>query len=196
MATDSERDQHVLQRAQVTIHIGGVFAAREPTVIKTLLGSCIAACLRDRVTGIGGMNHFMLPTTPNGAADGDLARFGVHAMELLIGQIQKLGGERARLQAKIFGGGHVLEIAESHDGVPQQNIRFIRDFLCTEGIPLLAHDLGGRVARYVLFDTATGKVKVKRIACGTKVSIVTEVDHEAAAERARQQYGEITLFDE
>ena len=194
MATNSERGRHVIQRAQVTIHIGGVFAAREPTVIKTLLGSCIAACLRDRVTGIGGMNHFMLPTTPNGAIDGDLARFGVHAMELLIGHIQRLGGERARLQAKIFGGGHVLEIPESPNGVPQQNIRFIRDFLSTEGIPLLAHDLGGRVARHVLFDTASGKVKMKRIACGTMVSTVTEADHEAVAERAMQQYGEITLF--
>lgn len=183
-------------KGQVTIHIGGVFATREPTVIKTLLGSCIAACLRDPVAGIGGMNHFMLPSTLNGDADGNLSRFGVHAMELLIGQIQKLGGERARVHAKVFGGGHVLQIAESVNGVPQQNIRFIRDFLRTEGIPLLAHDLGGRVARHVLFDTGSGKVRMKRLSGATRLMTVAEQDHEAQAERETKQYGEITLFDD
>jgi chemotaxis protein CheD len=138
----------------------------------------------------------MLPTTPNGDADGNLSRFGVHAMELLIGQIQKLGGERARLEAKVFGGGHVLQIAESVNGVPQQNIRFIQDFLRTEGIPLLAHDLGGRIARHVLFDTASGRVRLKRLSGMTKLSTVAERDHEAQAERELQRCGEITLFGE
>lgn len=80
------------RKAQVSIHIGGVFATREPTVIKTLLGSCIAACLRDPEAGVGGMNHFMLPAALNGNAEDNLSRFGLHAMELLIGEIQKLGG--------------------------------------------------------------------------------------------------------
>lgn len=182
----------------VTIHIGGVFASRKPTVIKTVLGSCVAACLRDPVAGVAGMNHFMLPAPPNGDGEGDLARFGVHAMELLIGNIQKLGGERARLQAKVFGGGHVLEIPESADAVPQQNIRFIREFLREEGIPLLAHDLGGRSARLVLFDTATGAVRVKRLSGLRLMSTLAEQEHaaEAEARRRRQQYGEITLFDD
>lgn len=183
-------------KAQVTIHIGGVFATREPTVIKTLLGSCIAACLLDPVASVGGMNHFMLPATPNGDAEGNLSRFGVHAMELLIGEIQKLGGQRARVQAKVFGGGHVLQIAESVNGVPQQNIRFIREFLRTEGIPLLAHDLGGRSARHVLFDTGSGKVRLKRLSGVTRVTTVAERDHEAEAERKMRRYGEITLFDD
>lgn len=183
-------------RAQVTIHVGGVFAAREPTVIKTLLGSCIAACLRDPVTGVGGMNHFMLPTTLNADGDGDPCRFGVHAMELLIGEIQKLGGERARLEAKVFGGGHVLRIAESVNGVPQQNIRFVRDFLRIEAIPLLAHDLGGRIARHVFFDTASGRVRLKRLSGMTKLRILAEQEHESQAERERQWDGDITLFGE
>lgn len=182
--------------AQVTIHIGGVFATREPTVIKTLLGSCIAACLRDPVVGVGGMNHFMLPATLNGDAGANSPRFGVHAMELLIGEIQKLGGERSRLEAKVFGGGHVLQIAESSNGVPQQNIRFIREFLRTEGIPLLAHDLGGRTARYILFNTGSGKVRLKRLSGVTGLTTVVEREHEAQAQQEVQRYGEITLFDD
>ena len=117
-------------------------------------------------------------------------------MELLIGEIQKLGGQRARVQAKVFGGGHVLQIAESVNGVPQQNIRFIREFLRTEGIPLLAHDLGGRSARHVLFDTGSGKVRLKRLSGVTRVTTVAERDHEAEAERKMRRYGEITLFDD
>lgn len=183
-------------KADVSIHIGGIFAAREPTVIKTLLGSCIAACLRDPETGVGGMNHFMLPAAPNGDRDDNPARFGLHAMELLIGEIQKLGGQRARLQAKVFGGGHVLQIADSPNGVPQQNIRFIREFLRTEEIPLMAHDLGGRTARYVLFDTASGKVKLRRLSGLNSVNVVVEREHEATARREMERYGEITLFDD
>lgn len=183
-------------RPHVNIHIGGVFAAREPTVIKTLLGSCIAACLRDPEAGIGGMNHFMLPASPNGNGDDNPARFGLHAMELLIGEIQKLGGQRARLQAKVFGGGHVLQTVESPSGVPQQNIRFIREFLRTEEIPLLAHDLGGRTARYVLFDTTSGRVKLKRLSSQGSVTTVVEREHEAAAQREMARYGEVTLFED
>ncbi|PWB81269.1 MAG: chemotaxis protein CheD [Candidatus Methylomirabilota bacterium] len=184
------------RKGEVTIHIGGVFATHEPTVIKTLLGSCIAACLRDPATGIGGMNHFMLPAAPNGDGEANPARFGLHAMELLIGKIQRLGGERSRLQAKVFGGGHVLQIAESAHGVPQQNIRFIREFLRTEEIPLLAHDLGGRAARYVLFDTASGKVRVRRLAGMTSVTTVVEREHEATAQQQIEQYGDVTLFED
>jgi chemotaxis receptor (MCP) glutamine deamidase CheD len=182
----------------ITIHIGGVFASREPTVIKTVLGSCVAACLRDPVVRVGGMNHFMLPAPPNGDTEGDLSRFGVHAMELLIGTIQKLGGERARLRAKVFGGGHVLDIPESADGVPQQNIRFIQEFLRDEGIPLLAHDLGGRSARLVVFDTDSGGVRVKRLSGLGMLNALAEHEHAAQAEarRQRQHYGEITLFND
>lgn len=182
--------------AQVTIHIGGIFASREAAVVKTVLGSCIAACLRDPMAGVGGMNHFMLPAPPNGGADGDLSRFGLHAMELLIGKIQKLGGERARLEAKVFGGGHVLQIAESPEGVPQQNIRFIREFLRAEGIPLLAHDLGGCSARHVLFDTASGRVRLKRLSGLTMLTAVAEREHQDLARRELKRYGEITLFND
>jgi chemotaxis protein CheD len=184
----------VSHTSRVTIQIGEVFASREPTVIRTVLGSCIAACLRDPATGIGGMNHFMLPTPLNGHGGADLARFGVHAMELLIGNLQKLGGERGRLQAKVFGGGHVLQIPESACGVPQLNIRFIREFLATEGIPLVAHDLGGRIAREVLFHTNSGKVLMKRLSSLNRMLTKKEQKHQTQARDEIKECGEITLF--
>jgi chemotaxis protein CheD len=145
---------------RVTIHIGGIRASKEPLVIDTVLGSCIAACLYDPEARIGGMNHFMLPEgidlkNPNST------RYGVHAMELLISDLMKLGAERSRFRAKIFGGGHVLKIRESVKGVPQRNIEFVRRFLQGEQIPVAKEDLGGYQPRRVLFHTDTSKVFMK-----------------------------------
>ena len=89
------------------------------------------------------MNHFMLPHGSGDGTEGDLTRFGVHAMDYLIGAMMKLGGDRRRFVAKCFGGAHVLDMQESAAGVPQQNIAFIRSFLADEGFPMLAEDMGG-----------------------------------------------------
>ncbi|MFB3818741.1 MAG: chemotaxis protein CheD [Candidatus Methylomirabilales bacterium] len=168
------------------IYVGDVWASREPVVIGTLLGSCIAACLRDPVSGVGGMNHFMLPEATDGIGAEHVARFGVQAMELLIGRMQKLGAQRARLEAKAFGGGHVLQIPASATGVPERNIQFIRTFLREEGIPLLAQDLGGHAARQVLFHTGSGRVRLRRLPGLAPPSVRPP---------APPAWGEVTLFE-
>jgi len=145
---------------EVTLYLGDVHAAQEPTRLTTLLGSCIAVCLYDPVRAVGGMNHFMLPHGRMGA--GESARFGVHAMERLLIALLDLGGARRRLAAKVFGGAHVLDIEESAAGVPQQNIEFVRTFLEAVGIPVIAEDVGGYRPRTLHFYTATGRVFLKR----------------------------------
>ena len=145
---------------RITINIGGLRVSSKPLLLDTVLGSCIAACLYDPVSGVGGMNHFMLPEgfDPDNPTS---ARYGVNAMELLISELMKLGADRRRFQSKIFGGGHVLNIRESLDGVPQRNIDFIKRFLETESIPIIREDVGGYQPRRVLFHTHTGKVFLK-----------------------------------
>ena len=145
---------------EVTLYLGDVHVAHEPTLVKTLLGSCIAVCLYDPLRAVGGMNHFMLPSGEH--ADGACPRFGVPAMEALIGGLIGLGASPRRFVAKVFGGAHVLDIDESEGGVPQQNIAFVRGFLEAGGIPVAAEDVGGYTARHVHFETATGRVFVKR----------------------------------
>ena len=156
------------------IHIGGVFASRESEVVYTLLGSCIAVCLRDPVTQVGGMNHFMLPSTTEGEKAS--ARYGVQAMELLINACMKKGADRSRLEAKVFGGGHVLRVRESADNVPRSNIKFALKFLNTERIPIVSRDLGGYVGREIFFFTDTGKTLLKRMQSthGDKALIAVE----------------------
>lgn len=141
--------------------MGGLAASERPIIVRTILGSCISVCLRDPFTGVGGMNHFMLPS---GSGDfGNPARYGVHAMELLINQCMKLGASRSHLEAKVFGGGNVLNVKRaSFVNVAKQNIEFARSFLRTENIPVVAHNVGGLAAREVYFFTDSGRVFMRK----------------------------------
>jgi chemotaxis protein CheD len=145
---------------------GEYYATNKDMALVTVLGSCVSACLRDREAGIGGMNHFMLPdegklvgSRGNISAGG---RYGVHAMELLINQILKLGGRRDRLEAKVFGGGNVLQ-GFMLSNVGQQNAEFIVEYLNMERIPIVARDLLDVWPRKIYFFPRTGKVMVKRL---------------------------------
>src|SRR5688572_4629893 len=145
---------------------GEYYATNKDMALVTVLGSCVSACLRDRESGIGGMNHFMLPdegklvgTHGNISAGG---RYGVHAMELLINQILKLGGRRERLEAKVFGGGNVLQ-GFMLSNVGQQNAEFIVEYLNMERIPIAARDLLDVWPRKIYFFPRSGKVMVKRL---------------------------------
>lgn len=184
-------------RPEVTIHIGQVYATAEPTVIKTILGSCIAVCLLDPSAGVGGMNHFMLPAPADGDNGWrDRSQFGIHAMDLLIGAIQKAGGDRRRMQAKLFGGAHVLRLGSNGRSVPDQNIGFIETFMRTERIAVASRDLGGYLPRRIHLYTDSGRVLVKRLGQHVLREARTE-EREALrilSQEARQ-YGEITLFD-
>lgn len=178
---------------RVTINIGGLRASSTPLMLDTVLGSCIAACLYDPVSGIGGMNHFMLPEgfDPDNPAS---TRYGVHAMELLITDIMKLGGQRRRFHAKVFGGGHVLNIRESLDGVPQRNIDFVRRFLIAEQIPVMKEDVGGYQARRVLFYSHTGKVLLKHLGTNEAARTAEEEMVYLISLKKQKTDGDVTLF--
>lgn len=132
-------------------------------LIVTVLGSCVSACIRDRVTGIGGMNHFMLPE--GGDSDSPVSvsmRYGTYAMEVLINDLLKAGARRENLEAKVFGGGNVLRgfIAMN---VGERNAQFVRNYLRNENIRVLAEDLNDIYPRKVYFFPRTGKVLVKKL---------------------------------
>jgi len=152
----------VASLARVPVRVGGLHVTSERVVLDTVLGSCISACIFDERMGVGGMNHFMLPESADDRNPMS-TRYGVYAMELLINELMKLGASRNRIKAKIFGGGHVLKIRESLDGVPQRNIDFINKFLETERIPVVGRDVGGYHSRRVLFYAKTGDVLLRRL---------------------------------
>ncbi|MEM9171455.1 MAG: chemoreceptor glutamine deamidase CheD [Pseudomonadota bacterium] len=146
---------------------GEYFITKTGEYITTVLGSCISACIRDPQTGIGGMNHFMLPGDNNTKTSklhgiNTLAtRYGVVAMKTLIHDVIEHGACRDRLELKLFGGGAVLEMQVNSIG--DRNIAFARRFAASEGLQIVSEDMGGRFARKVNYFPQTGRVMVKRL---------------------------------
>lgn len=171
-----------VEHKAVNIHIGGVHASRLPTVVRTVLGSCVAACIFDPVATVGGMNHFMLPE--GNGDDNSSTRYGTNAMEKLINEVMKLGGQRARLRAKVFGGGHVLNIKSTGIGVAQKNASFVKEFLATENIAIVAQRLGGLNPLQVHFYTDSGKVLIKVVG-GEKVGELVQEEERYRVEVVR-----------
>lgn len=146
---------------------GEYYVTKDNEMITTVLGSCIAACIRDKVTGIGGMNHFMLPETSedkltngNEVVVGKATRYGNFAMEHLINSILANGGKRKNLEVKVFGGGKIIPILGD---VGIKNIGFVLDYIDTEALELSAQDLGDIYPRKVNYYPQTGKVRMKKI---------------------------------
>lgn len=147
-------------------HVGGIVVKLLPgdhyvtddpdETIATILGSCVAACIRDPVLGLGGMNHFMSPDAGTGtrSTPGALERYGMFAMEALINDILARGGVRKRLEVKVFGGASVIRSALN---IGDRNTDFVRAYLDRERMPITGADLGGDHPRRVHYRPGTGK---------------------------------------
>lgn len=146
---------------------GEFYVSMTGELITTVLGSCISACIRDRKTGVGGMNHFMLPTdTRHRSSSWEdtpvnlQTRYGNIAMERLINVILAGGGKKPNLEIKLFGGGKVLQIDTNIGG---KNIEFVRQYILTEGLQISAEDVGGIYPRKIQYYPKTGRVRVKKL---------------------------------
>jgi chemotaxis protein CheD len=164
-------------------------------VLVTVLGSCVSACIRDRRTGVGGMNHFMLPHSHAGNWAGDLqsTRFGNFAMEKLINELMKAGCTRDSLEIKVFGGGNVTE---SQNAIGTENSNFILRYLEAEGLRCAAEDLGGQLPRRIHYYPATGRVVRRLLGTGESYAVAREETEYVSRLSTRTMAGEIQLFDE
>jgi chemotaxis protein CheD len=187
-------------RTMVIIYPGEFYVSSND-VIATVLGSCISVCIKDTKTSMGGMNHFMLP---GDVRSEDIflsasAKYGMFAMEQLINDLLKKGGSQKHFQAKVFGGGHVLNFRKTDGNVPESNIDFVRAFLKMEQIEIVKEDVGGYSGRKVLFFPDTGKVLLKRLKSTVDSKIIeaeqaykTKLFQEK--EKLQVEGGELTLF--
>ncbi|MDO9419624.1 MAG: chemoreceptor glutamine deamidase CheD [Herminiimonas sp.] len=174
---------------------GEYYYTGKDMLIVTVLGSCVSACIRDRVTGVGGMNHFMLP---DGGGDADSpisasARYGTYAMEVLINDLLKAGAKRENLEAKVFGGGAVLRGFSSLN-VGERNAQFVRDFLKVENIRVVAEDLNDIHPRKVYYFPRTGKVLVKKLKQLNNNTLVNREQDYANRLQNNKVAGDIELF--
>jgi chemotaxis protein CheD len=142
---------------------GEYYVTGRDMLLVTVLGSCVAACIRDPKTGIGGMNHFMLPDSGERSdVVSSSMRYGGYAMEVLVNQLVKLGAARNRLEAKVFGGGAVLR-GFTTVNVGERNSEFVLEYLKTERIKVASQDLMGLYPRKVYFFPANGRVMVRKL---------------------------------
>ncbi|PWB82590.1 MAG: chemotaxis protein CheD [Methylocystaceae bacterium] len=126
------------------------------TVLATVLGSCVAACLRDAEAGVGGMNHFLLPGDLAASRNGEAERYGAHLMELLVNGLLKKGARRERLEGKLFGGARMME---GLSDIGAKNAEFAKRFLRNEGIRIVAENLGGARGRRVEYSPVSGRAR-------------------------------------
>jgi chemotaxis protein CheD len=184
----------------VKIFPGQYYVSQTDEILVTTLGSCISACIRDSRTGIGGMNHFMLPWKSQDREGESLnspwntaARYGNLAMELLINAIIKTGGNRQNLEVKLFGGAKIL--ASMRD-IGSLNVDFIKNYVQMEGLNVLAEDLGGSRPRKILYYPATGRVRMKQIAALANAAIARSERHYRSDIKRKECCGEVELFDQ
>jgi chemotaxis protein CheD len=174
---------------------GEYYATGRNMVLVTVLGSCVCACIRDRVSGIGGMNHFMLPHSGQDRNNplGESARYGTYAMEILINQLLKMGAKRGNLEAKVFGGASVLR-GFTVNNVGERNAEFVMKFLKTENIPVLAQDMLDVNPRKVYYFPASGLVRVKNLKQVHNDTIISrEAEYHTRLQYAKLE-GDVELF--
>jgi chemotaxis protein CheD len=162
-------------------------------MLVTILGSCVTACIRDPLAGVGGMNHFMLPESAGAGWDTASAsmRYGNVAMERLINDILKRGGARERLEIKVFGGGNVMN---GTTNIGHRNAEFVEQYLAAEGLPIAAHHLRGNLPRRVHYFPATGKVMLLELQRSEQEEVVRSEDSYKHKIQVEPASGSVELF--
>jgi chemotaxis protein CheD len=175
---------------------GEYYYTDKDMLIVTVLGSCVSACIRDTKTGIGGMNHFMLPESGSADRDSPISesmRYGTYAMEVLINQLLRNGARRENLEAKIFGGGNVLRSFTTNN-VGDRNAAFVKKYLKEEGIKVTGEDLLDIYPRKVYYFPKTGKVLVKKLKQLNNYTLVKREQAYSSKLQTNDVAGDIDLF--
>lgn len=170
---------------------GEFYVTMKEESVSTVLGSCISACIRDKKLGIGGMNHFMLPSTTDIGAMGSSNRYGNFAMENLINEILKNGGRRENLEVKVFGGGKILQ---NMTDVGERNIQFVREYLQVEGIHVASEDVGETCPRKVIYFPFSGKALLKKLRSLHNETVITREKTYMDGLDVKPDAGDIELF--
>ncbi len=143
------------------LYPSAIFVTKQPYIINTILGSCVAVCMWDKVLKFGGINHYMLPFwNGQGLAS---PKYGNIAIEKLIEKMIGLGSNKKNLIAKVFGGGEIIETQQNIFNIGERNIKLAEEILFKENIPIKSLSVGGNMGRKIIFYTFTGEIRQKYI---------------------------------
>ena len=137
-------------------------ASREGMLITYALGSCVGICLYDPVLHLAALVHVMLPLNMETGRKSPL-KYADSGIRETLRQMEARGAKRSRITAKIAGGARMFDVPGSGSlgNIGQRNIESVHMTLKREGVKLLKEDVGGSVARTLLFDAATGQACVR-----------------------------------
>ena len=173
---------------------GEFYVTRDEERIETVLGSCISACVRDPIAGVGGMNHFMFPVEKNARSMNELSdanRYGNYAMENMVNAMLGMGARRERLEFKLFGGGRIMS---SMTNIGWYNIGFAFDYLFTEGFKVISHDIGDVYPRKVMYYPTSGRARVRRLNPMHNESLVAQENQYIHKIESKPVEGDVELF--
>ncbi len=179
---------------------GEYYVSVHGEMIATVLGSCVSACIRDPVSGIGGMNHFMLPEDSSRSSGiwkdtpvSSETRYGNVAMERLINVIIANGGERRNLEIKVFGGGRVLDLNTDIGG---NNVEFVKQYIAKEGFNITTEDVGGVYPRKIQYFPLSGRVRMKKLYQLHNETLIERETKYIDTLKHEKLAGEIDIFDQ
>lgn len=156
---------------RVCIPPGGYHISQQPACLVTLLGSCVAACMRDPLTKIAGMNHFLLPKGGRALPAAIRTRYGEWALPMLMDEMIQRGAHPNRIEVALFGGGNMMPGVLRCE-VGDKNAEFAQKFVRESGLKLIHADLGGLHPRRISFDTQTGLFHVHRVEPHTQLPLI------------------------
>lgn len=131
------------------------------TLITYALGSCIGICLYDPQIKLGAMVHIMLPINMETGRKNPM-KYADTGIRETLRQMEMKGASRSRITAKIAGGAKMFEITGGSLGnIGLRNLESVRINLKKEGIRLVKEDVGGSIARTLLFDVSSGMGRVR-----------------------------------
>ena len=143
---------------KITVGIADMKLAQGAGILITYaLGSCIGLCFHDPRLRLGALLHVMLPLNMEAGRKTPL-KYADTGIRETLRQMEAKGASRSRITVKIAGGAKMFEVNGGNLGnIGQRNIESVHTILRQEGIRLLAEDVGGKVARTLLFDVASGQ---------------------------------------
>jgi chemotaxis protein CheD len=138
--------------------------ADTPTMVHTVLGSCVAITLRAPRLGLAAIVHCVLPASGAPAATlstSEAVKYVDTAAEMLLQILARRGVLQTEIEVKLFGGADNMGL----DGyrVGARNVEAALAAFAERGMPVAASDVGGRHGRTIDFDTTTGEVQVRRL---------------------------------
>jgi chemotaxis protein CheD len=161
---------HDAEMVEVYLQPGQMFLAREPTMIRTILGSCVSASFWSARMGLGALCHAVLPLCPEGSEQGVSPLLGYRYVDFSICDIarkfDRLGAHRPEVQVKLFGGADVLLVgseASARATVGSINCETALDVLRTEGFHVSASSLRGMSGLNIHFNTGSGEIWLRRL---------------------------------